>query len=59
MDINHLNLIMVEQNKQKEYRENFNRNYSEILKRLLLNTLRDAQGKARLPIGKNGDNNGN
>src|SRR3989344_8468644 len=34
MDINHLNLIMVEQNKQKEYRENFNRNYSEILKRL-------------------------
>ena len=33
--------------------------FSEILKRLLLNTLRDAQGKARLPIGKNGDNNGN
>jgi len=33
--------------------------FSEILKRLLLNTLRDSQGKARLPIGKNGDNNGN
>lgn len=32
--------------------------FSEILKRLLLNTLRDSQGKSKLPIGKNGDNNG-
>lgn len=32
--------------------------FSEILKRLLLNTLRDSQGKSKLPIGKNGDSNG-
>lgn len=30
--------------------------FPEILKRLLLNTLRDFQGKTRLPIVKNGDN---
>ena len=34
MFISPLNLVMVEQNKQREYKENFSKNYSEILKKL-------------------------
>ena len=39
MDITPLNLVMVEGNKQKEYKENFSKNYSKALKELSYNPL--------------------